>query len=67
MSVGRPASWFDVAYVGVMLDWVLFVVVWPLWLVLTLTLTNAGIVATLSAFLIGYFAWSAVGAIVLRR
>lgn len=66
-KVGRRASWFDLAYVGVMLDWVLFVLVWPLLLVSTLMFTTAGLGASLGAFFVGYLAWSIVGAIALRR
>lgn len=66
-QVGRRASWFDVAYLGVILDWVLFVFLWPLLLVATIAFTDASVVESIGAYLVGYFAWSVVGAVALRR
>ena len=65
--VGLHASWFDVAYLGVMLDWVLYVALWPLLMVAMLVFANVSIVTTVAFYLVGYLAWAVVGAVALRR
>lgn len=68
-KIGRRFSWFDFTYSVMILDWVLYVLVWPLLAVVI------GYYAVQSGdgprffmfFLSGYLAWSVVGAIGTRR
>ncbi len=66
-KVGRRRSWFDVAYVGLMLDWVLYVLLWPVLLVVGIVTTNASLAESLAIYAAGYLGWSVIGAIALRR
>jgi poly-beta-1,6-N-acetyl-D-glucosamine synthase len=66
-KVGRRRSWFDLAYVGLILDWVLYVVLWPVLLVAGVVVGGAGVGESLAVYVAGYAAWSLVGAIALRR
>jgi poly-beta-1,6-N-acetyl-D-glucosamine synthase len=66
-KVGRKATKFDAAYLGMMLDWLLYTFVTPVFLVYVVV-TNAdqlGHVALMYG--IGYTAWALIGAIALRR
>ena len=65
--IGRRASWFDVAYLGLMLDWLLYVVGWPMMLVFATLASGVDPVRMFVVYLAGYFAWSVIGAIALRR
>ncbi|MET0908740.1 MAG: glycosyltransferase family 2 protein [Ilumatobacteraceae bacterium] len=66
-KVGRKATKFDVAYLGMMLDWLLYTFVTPVFLayVLVANTDRLGHVAVMYG--IGYTAWAAIGAIALRR
>lgn len=64
--VGRHASWFDAAYLGLMLDWFLYVLIWPLLLIASL-LSGAGLARALTVYLLGYLGWAVIGAVALRR
>jgi cellulose synthase/poly-beta-1,6-N-acetylglucosamine synthase-like glycosyltransferase len=66
-KVGRRRSWFDVAYVGLIIDWLLYVVLWPILLVAGVVVGGAGVAESLAVYVAGYAAWSIVGAIALRR
>ena len=65
-KVGRRWSLFDAAYVGLMLDWVLYVLIWPIMFVLVLAM-GASIPQTLAFYALGYAVWAAVAATVLRK
>jgi cellulose synthase/poly-beta-1,6-N-acetylglucosamine synthase-like glycosyltransferase len=66
-QVGRRCSWFDLAYIGLILDWVLYVVAWPILLVVTAATAGMGILQTLGLYVAGYAAWAVIGAAALRR
>lgn len=66
-KIGRRRSWFDAAYIGIMLDWVLYVLLWPLVLVLSVTTAGVDVGTSLAVYAAGYLGWSIVGAIALRR
>jgi cellulose synthase/poly-beta-1,6-N-acetylglucosamine synthase-like glycosyltransferase len=69
-KVGRRATRFDVAYVGLMFDWLLYTLITPVILALVIA-TNHDDPSRLGhiglIYLTGYAAWSAVGAIALRN
>jgi cellulose synthase/poly-beta-1,6-N-acetylglucosamine synthase-like glycosyltransferase len=65
-GVGRKISLFDLTYLGVIADWILYVVAWPAMLGVALAMsTNPW--RTLVFYLLGYSVWAAIGAIALRR
>jgi cellulose synthase/poly-beta-1,6-N-acetylglucosamine synthase-like glycosyltransferase len=69
-KVGRRATRFDVAYVGLMFDWLLYTLITPAILAFLLVanrhdparLAHIGLL-----YVAGYATWSAVGAIALRK
>ncbi len=69
--VGRTWSWFSVTYSLQLLDWLLYVLLWPL--VLGTIVTRAAMDSperlglVLAIYLAGYVAWAIIGAIALRR
>lgn len=65
--VGRRFSWFDVTYIGLILDWVMYVLVWPALLVLSFVATGGDPLRFLGVYSAGYALWAAIGAIALRR
>ncbi len=68
--VGRRATWFDLAYLGLLLDWVLFTLVTPvvLGLLLALNHDNPGTLARVGIFYAaGYAVWAGIGALALRK
>lgn len=65
--VGRTRSWFDVAYLGLILDWLLYVLLWPALLLISLRATDLNLAGSLGLYAVGYLAWAAAGAIALRR
>jgi poly-beta-1,6-N-acetyl-D-glucosamine synthase len=65
--VGRQFSVFDVAYVGLMFDWMLHVLLWPAMLAVMLVTTDVAFGRAFGLYLVGYFLWAAIGAIALRR
>jgi poly-beta-1,6-N-acetyl-D-glucosamine synthase len=69
-KVGRRATRFDLAYIGMMVDWLLFTLVSPAILAF-LVATNYDDPARLGRigllYATGYAVWSAVGAIALRK
>jgi poly-beta-1,6-N-acetyl-D-glucosamine synthase len=69
-KVGRRATRFDVAYVGLILDWLLYTLITPA-IVALLIVTNLDDPARLGhvglIYVAGYGVWSAVGAIALRK
>ncbi len=66
-KIGRRATVFDVAYLGVILDWVLYVALWPALLVFGALGTGTNPVHLLAIYVAGYFAWAAIGAVFLRE
>ena len=69
-KVGRRATRFDLAYLGLILDWLLYALITP-GLLAFLVVTNYDQPARLGRvgllYLAGYAVWSAVGAIALRK
>ncbi len=66
-KIGRRASLFDLAYLGLILDWVLYVVGWPAMLAFATLTSGIDPLRMVVVYLAGYFAWSVIGAIALRR
>ncbi len=68
-KVGRQATRFDLAYLGLLLDWFLFTLLTPV-LLAALAVANLHDPARLGQILVfyaaGYAAWSAVGALALH-
>jgi len=68
--VGRRVTKFDLAYVGLMLDWLLFALFTPVMLTIFVatSLDDAGRLARIAMlYAAGYAVWSCVGAIALRK
>ncbi|MBV8981210.1 MAG: glycosyltransferase family 2 protein [Acidimicrobiia bacterium] len=66
-KIGRRATVFDAAYLGVILDWVLYVVLWPALLILGFFGPATGPLQLLAVYVAGYVAWAAIGAVFLRQ
>jgi cellulose synthase/poly-beta-1,6-N-acetylglucosamine synthase-like glycosyltransferase len=69
-KVGRRATMFDLAYVGLLIDWLLFAFVTPviLGVVVAANLDDPAQLGHIGVLYVsGYAAWSAVGAIALRK
>jgi biofilm PGA synthesis N-glycosyltransferase PgaC len=68
--VGRRASMFDLAYLGLLIDWLLFAIVTPL-ILGAIVATNLDDPARLGhigiLYVGGYAAWSTIGAVALRK
>ncbi len=64
--IGRRATLFDVTYLGLILDWALYVLAWPAMLALTFAVTGSPL-RTLAIYVGGYVLWATIGAIALRR
>jgi poly-beta-1,6-N-acetyl-D-glucosamine synthase len=65
--VGRRGSWFDLWYMSLIADWVLYVVAWPaflLWLVMSGTVSPLLLVLGISG---GYLIWTTAAAASLGR
>lgn len=65
-KVGRKFTLFDVTYLGVMLDWLLYVVALPVMFFATLAVTGDP-VRTLAFYVAGYVLWAGIGAVALRK
>jgi cellulose synthase/poly-beta-1,6-N-acetylglucosamine synthase-like glycosyltransferase len=65
-KVGRRFTLFDVTYLGLILDWILYVVAFPAILLATLALTNDPM-RVLVLYVAGYALWACIGAIALRK
>ena len=65
--VGRRLTRFDIAYVGLILDWVLYVALWPLLLVFGFLASGQDPLRFLVLYFAGYLLWGTVGAIALRK
>lgn len=67
--IGRRWSWFSVSYSALILDWLLYVVVWPVLLAVVLwrarMAQRLGLV--LSIYVGGYVAWAACGALAVKN
>lgn len=67
--IGRRWSWFSLTYSAMILDWLLYVVVWPLLLGFVLWRGweehQVGLVAAI--YVGGYVAWAVIGAIAVRN
>lgn len=69
-KVGRRATKFDVAYLGLMIDWLLFTLVTPviLGVIIATNLDNPARLWHVAIFYsAGYAVWSCIGAIALRK
>ena len=64
--VGRRFTLFDIAYVGLILDWALYVLAWPLMFAFTFAIT-ADPARVVALDLGGYALWAMIGAIAVRR
>ena len=65
-KIGRRATLFDITYLGLIFDWIVYVLGLPVMLVLTFVLAGNPLRAGLM-YLGGYVLWAAIGAIALRR
>ncbi len=65
--VGRKATLFDLAYLGLIADWVCYVLLWPALLVATFVVSGGSPLRFLAIYFLGYAAWAAIGAVFLRR
>jgi cellulose synthase/poly-beta-1,6-N-acetylglucosamine synthase-like glycosyltransferase len=65
--VGRRLTRFDVAYLGLILDWVLYVVFWPILLVVGFLAAGQDPLRFLGLFVAGYVLWCAIAAIAVRQ
>jgi biofilm PGA synthesis N-glycosyltransferase PgaC len=65
--IGRRLSGFDIAYLGLMLDWVLYVLVWPTILVMTFIASGIPAPRFLLWYFAGYLLWATLGALALRQ
>jgi biofilm PGA synthesis N-glycosyltransferase PgaC len=66
-KIGRQATVFDAAYIGLILDWVLYVALWPALLVLGAMGTGTDPLRLMLLYVAGYFVWAAIGAVFLRQ
>jgi biofilm PGA synthesis N-glycosyltransferase PgaC len=65
--IGTKATLFDFMYILLILDWVLYVVVWPIWLGAIFWFNRDNWPHLLELYFGGYLAWSIIGAIALRK
>lgn len=65
--VGRKATMFDLAYGGLIVDWVLYVIGWPIILTLAMLRSPASALSIAGLYLLGYLVWATIGAVALRR
>jgi biofilm PGA synthesis N-glycosyltransferase PgaC len=66
-KIGRKATLFDAAYIGLIIDWVAYVVLWPVMLGLTAMYTNMTPLRFVATYFAGYALWAVIGAIGLRK
>lgn len=66
-KVGRRATWFDVAYIGMMIDWFLYVLLLPAILCATIFTMPEKLDTIILLYLAGYLAWATIGAIALKK
>jgi len=66
-KVGRKATLFDLAYLGLIADWICYVLIWPALLVTTFVVAGGNPVKFLAVYAIGYAVWAAIGAAFLRK
>jgi hypothetical protein len=65
--IGTKRTMFDFMYILMMLDWVLYVVVWPVWIAAVFWIGRDHWPQLLAIYLGGYFIWTTIAAIALRR
>lgn len=65
-KVGRKLTKFDVTYVGLILDWALYLFFWPI-ITVILLITASSIIQVVLMYFLGYAVWAVVGAIALRK
>lgn len=65
--IGTKRTMFDFMYILMMLDWVLYVVVWPVWIAAVFWIGRDHWPQLLAIYLAGYFIWTTIAAIALRR
>lgn len=66
-KVGRRATLFDLAYLGLIADWICYVLIWPMLLGLTFVASGGNPVKFFTVYVIGYAMWAAIGAAFLRK
>lgn len=67
--IGRVWSWFSLTYSALILDWILYVLVWPVLLgwVFWHSSTNGRLLVALAIYTGGYLLWAVIGAVVLKN
>lgn len=67
--IGRSRSWFSLTYSALILDWFLYVLVWPIALAFVLTRAAASgqLGAALAIYMAGYLIWAIIGAIAVKN
>lgn len=65
--IGTKRTMFDFMYILMMLDWFLYVVVWPFWIAAIFWVGRDHWPVLLAVYLAGYLVWTSIAAIALRR
>lgn len=68
--VGTKFTKFDIAYLGMILDWILYVLVMPVLLGIMIVVNRDSpdrLLKLLMVYLIGYLVWSVIGALALKK
>jgi cellulose synthase/poly-beta-1,6-N-acetylglucosamine synthase-like glycosyltransferase len=68
-KIGRRLTWFSISYSFLLLDWMLYVLAWPVFLAVVgwAAYRNGSLLEFTALYFGGYLAWSIVAAIALRR
>ncbi len=66
-KVGRTRSWFDFWYVGLILDWLLYLFAWPALLIVAITSDRIPALFVLLYMFVGYSIWIGAASIALKR
>jgi len=66
-KIGRKATAFDFAYLGLIADWILYVALWPALMLYGMFRTGSDPLHVLAIYIVGYFVWAAIGAAFLRQ
>jgi hypothetical protein len=66
-KIGRKATAFDFAYLGLIADWVLYVALWPALMLYGMFRTGSDPLHVLAIYVVGYFVWAAIGAAFLGQ
>jgi poly-beta-1,6-N-acetyl-D-glucosamine synthase len=66
-KIGSKRTWFDFWYVTLILDWIVYVLLWPLLLIVIVATSTMSVPVMLGLYALGYFAWITTAAIALRK